>query len=256
MPVVLPPTKGTPLTQGDILDSLPFATANDDGNLSADKRAQYVMVVSRPCKALRDEHVIVAPVHESQIDLGRLTAKKGEAADAAPTETLERMRRVLAGIRDGGQFSDSFYLGPIEAGQNGGRRFAADLSALSTQRVPTTNARQQWVDERRVASLDQEFARDLHMRLLNTFARLGFDDHRWLSDEDLNVLITSGQQELNGATRAFLDAERAIQQQVADGKTPSGKQKEALESLRRKEGDVRDSLAPYLSEREARRVRA
>ena len=250
MPVVTPPVKGTPLTQGDILGAVPFATTTSDGKLSVDPNASYVLVVSRPCKALRDEQVAVAAVHPSKIDLGRIATKTATAEDGS--ETLDRMRRVLAGIRDGGQLTDSFYLGPIESGHNG--RFAADLSALSTQRVPTDGTRQAWVDEHRVASLDPEFSRDLHVRLFNVFARLGFDDHRWLSDADLDVIINAGQQEHNALQQKALEAESAIHKQEAAGRPVPEKQRSDLAAARAKAESALAALAPYLGER-ARRIK-
>jgi len=53
---------------------------------------------------------------------------------------------------------------------------------------------------RRTLTLHPDFARDLHMRVLGAFASLGFDDHSWLSTEDLRWLVTQGQTDIAAAT--------------------------------------------------------
>ena len=64
MPIVVRPSDGELLSQGDILRGLAFATTALDGTLTADVHAKYVMVVSRPCKAVRDPFVTGVPVHD------------------------------------------------------------------------------------------------------------------------------------------------------------------------------------------------
>lgn len=257
MPVVVCPSEVDPLCQGDILKELPFATTSADGKLQADAKARYVMVVSRPCKAIRDPFVIVAPIHESRLDFSQLreqVAKAGKEKEQKHV-TLDRTRRFLAGVRDGGQFNDSFYLGDLEAGS--GKRFAADLSALATVQVPTSReSRAAWVKKHRVWTLDIEFARDLHVRIFNTVARLGFDDHRWFSDPDLDILITDGEQEVAELQAALAEAQRAVQTKQAIGDTVP---KDMTEQVARREAalaEAKEQLAPYVEERERRKAPA
>ena len=253
MPVILQAPDSAPLTQGDILKGLPFATTSADGKLQADAKARYVVVVSRPCKALRDPFVVVAPVHESKLDLSQLRERMTSAGKGAGEQvSLDRARRFLAGVRDGGQFSDSFYLGDLEMGS--GKRFAADLSALSTMQVPTdAEIRSAWVKDHRIWRLDIEFARDLHVRLFNTIARLGFDDHGWFADPDLDIIITDGEKEVAQLQTALSDAQRAVQSRQANG---DNIQKDLSDQVTQKEiavADAKEQLAPYLAERERRK---
>ena len=248
MPIVVRPAEGDSLTQGDILRGLSFATATADDKLQADARARYLLIVSRPCKSLRDPFVIVAPVIESKLDLAQLRQQlegKGEKV------TLDRMRRFLAGIRDGVQHPDSFYLGDLEEGT--GKRFAADLSAFSTLQVPSDSTlRTTWINQHRIWRLDIEFARDLHLRVFNGVARLGFDDHAWFADPDLEIMITEGRKEVSVLQIAVADAERAVQTKEANNDTVSKKMLEEVESRRRDLKEAEDQLAPYLAERERR----
>lgn len=246
MPIVVRPTDGDALTQGDILQGLSFATATADDKLQADARARYLLVISRPCKSLRDAFVTVAPVVQSKLDLAELRHQlegKGEKV------TLDRMRRFLAGIRDGEQRPDSFYLGDLEAGSS--KRFAADLSTFSTLQVPSDGeGRAAWVKLHRVWRLDIEFARDLHVRVFNSVARLGFDDHAWFADPDLDVMITEGQKELAQLGISLADAQRAVQ--AKEGETVP---KPMLEQVAARERDVKEAqeqLAPYLAEKAKR----
>src|SRR5438270_576895 len=71
---------------------------------------------------------------------------------------------------------------------------------------------------RRADSLNHEFVRDLHLRIFGAFANLGFDDHSWLPDDDLNWLVQMGESELK-ASQAAESAELAIQAKCqAEGK--------------------------------------
>jgi len=131
MPIVVRCEDSDPLNQGDLLRGVAFPLAGADGKLKTDALAKFLLVVSRPCRAIRDETVVVAPVHESKLDLSQVRQKMAatRAGEAEPI-TLDRMRRFLGGVRDGGQLSDSFYLGNVEEGS--AKRFAADLGTLAT----------------------------------------------------------------------------------------------------------------------------
>jgi len=216
MPIVVLPRRGDPLNQGDILKGLVFPALGVDEKLTTATDAKYLMVVSRPCRAIREKFVVVAAVAVSRLDLSLVKAKMaGKSSDGEPP-SLDRMRRYLAGIRDGGQSSDDFYLGNLDSGSP--KRYAADLGALATIEVPLeSDARRVWIDDHRAWALDVEFARDLHARLFNSYARLGFDDHSWFADPDLEVLVTDGRLQVSAAETALAEAKRALQEKQAIG---------------------------------------
>lgn len=255
MPIAIPCDGTEPLAQGDLLSGVAFAMTSAEGKLTSDARAKYLLVVSRPCSALRDGKVVVAAVHESKLDLSKVRQQlAGPRSGDAERVTLDRMRRFLAGVRDGGQLTDSFYLGNIEPGSQ--RRYAADLGALSTILVPTSTpeARAQWVNTHRIWKMGQEFVRDLHVRLFNTFARLGFDDYQWFADPDLEILITDGEAELAELRTALAEAERAVQTKEANGDSIPKQLAENVEKRRVELEDANRQLKPYLDERARRRT--
>lgn len=249
MAIVVAPAEDSDLMQGDVLRDVPFLAVGIDGAPEVDRKGQYVLVLSRPCKALRDDVVVVAPVVPFPLELAEI-AKSG----SSPAGGLERMRRLLSGLRDGikvGDFSDALYLGAFEDGAT--RRFAAQLTTLCTARVPTESGeRKSWVNARRVGRLHVEFLRDLHTRLLLTFTRLGFDDYEWYSDADLDVMITAGEAEILHLRTELVASEQAVQhRQAADKPLP----KDQKDNVERKRGDVakaEKSLKPYLDERDRR----
>ncbi len=248
MPVVLRPDDGRPLSQGDILRKLSFAVTDAAGQSATDTKVAYLLVVSRPCNALRDAAVTVAPVVPFPVDLKALSEAKAEGP------SLDRMRRILAGIRDGGQFTDTFYLGPLDEDSN--KRFGAQLGTLSTVQVPLKpEDRQKWIQEHRVWRLEEEFVRDLHVRLTVTFTRLGFDDYAWFSDADLGVMITAGEAEIAALRAGLAEAEQAVQAKEALNQQVPDQQKKAVETKRAAVKAADYALRPYLEER-ARRVQS
>lgn len=250
MPIVLRPPEGDALTQGDILKGLSFAVATWDDKLQADLRAKYLLVISRPCKSLRDEFVVVAPVVQSKLDLSQARQHmegKGERV------TLDRMRRFLAGIRDGGQYTDSFYVGDLDEGSN--KRFAADLSSFSTLRVPKDGAaRLAWIKEHRVWRLDLEFARDLHVRIFNSVARLGFDDYSWFATPDLEIMITEGQKEISQRQLALAEAQGAVQNKEGAGDNVAAQLRAHIATRQNELREAEEELAPYLAEQARRQT--
>lgn len=248
MPIVVPAEPGSHLSQGDILRDVPIAVANLEGGTSANARVPFVLVVSRPCKALRDTTIVIAPVNVFKVDLAVL--------DKKPQGALDRTRRLLSGFRDGvtitPEFSDDFYLGTIEP--TSGVRYAAKLTLLASAMVPEAAAeRAQWVRARRVGRLEPDFRRDLHLRLSLTFARLGHDDFRWYSDADLELVINAGQTELQQLELELTSAKRAVLEREAAAQDVPGAMRT---DIAKREGGVqqaRDRLAPYLAERDVRR---
>lgn len=95
MAIVVAPAEDSDLMQGDVLRDVPFLAVGIDGAPEVDRKGQYVLVLSRPCKALRDDVVVVAPVVPFPLELAEI-AKSG----SSPAGGLERMRRLLSGLRD------------------------------------------------------------------------------------------------------------------------------------------------------------
>ncbi len=249
MPIVVRATGNANLTQGDVLKDVPFVVVGVDGKAAFDKQVQYVLVVSRPCKALRDDAIVVAPVVPYPVDFADVAKSSG-----TPVGGLERMRRFLAGLRDGlkgGDFSDALYLGAFEL--TGAKRFAAQLTTLSTASVPTgEEERCKWVAAHRVGRLDVDFLRDLHTRILLTFTRLGFDDDHWYSDADLGVMISAGEAEVNHVRGEFISAQQAIQNSEAAQKPQAQAQRDGVERKKKIVEEAEARLKPYLDERERR----
>lgn len=249
MPIVIQPATSSPLSQGDILEKVPFAMFKAD---EPDERAvvrngtPYVLVVSRPCKAIRSPAITVAPITKWPIKLTELD--NGQDL----TKLLDNTRRLLMRGRDGirgGDHSELFYLGPLKSGATA--RYCADLSTLSTVLIPEKEPeRTEWVTKRRVGRLATDFLRDLHLRLFFTYARLGFDDLAWLPDADLDLLIKNGEREIRyhrSQAERFKDANESLELWGQQGSRAELKKHEELAQ------SVESALKPYLEERERRR---
>src|SRR5689334_21148701 len=101
MPIVGLVEASAPLEQGDVLKGITvFETAGGD---PAGDNPEYVLVISRPCNAIRDGHVVVAPI--ASRDLGSNGIKEAD--------TLARIRSFFEGVRDGRHAPDRFYLGAL-----------------------------------------------------------------------------------------------------------------------------------------------
>lgn len=246
MPIVVPAPEGSELTQGDILKGIPFCVMGPDGSANVDPKATHVLVLSRPCKAIRDGGVVVAPVSPAPLDVSALNAD--------PSGGLDRLRRYFASVRDGsmrGEFSDSLYLGEIPPNKT--KRFACDLNTLGTILVPKEPAeRHQWVNERRVARMHEAFLRDLHTRLVLTFTRLGFDDYAWYSDADLSMMITAGEAEVAHCQLELSNARRAIETREAASAMVAAKMQEEVQRKQTNVDAAQRALRPYVEERERR----
>jgi hypothetical protein len=245
MPIVIRPDMGAPLSQGDILRKVTFALANKSGELVADSKATYALVMSRNCNAERDGVVTVAPILPFPVDLKALK----EARSDGPS--LDKMRRILAGVRDGGHYSDNFYVGPLE--DDGNKRFAAQLGTLCSIQVPTeTIEREKWLHDHRIWRLQEEFLHDLHTRMFLTFARLGFDDYAWFADVDLSIMITEGEAEVASIQAEVSAAEQAVQAREANNQEVAEAARKTVESKRKALQKAQDALKPYLEERKRR----
>lgn len=262
MPIVIPPQSGRPLDQGDILKGVKVAaTVAPTWKASFNIEADFVLVVSRPCKAVRAEKIIVAPITTFDLDLITLgqrlddgSKEKSKEREAPKRPSLDRLRRYLQGIRDGGDVTDSFYLGSLDPTKPG-RRYAADLSALFTILLPEGEdhaERRTWVQECRVARLDEAYIRDLHIRLHLTFGRLGFDDHAWYTERDLDDMILAGEAEVVEREKDLKDTQISTSAAEAKGDDAS---KRAGELKKKQDACdlAKTALRPYLDERARRK---
>lgn len=239
MPIIELVDADAPLTQGDILTGIRlFATA--DGWLSEGGEAvkagdKLCLVLSRPCVALHKERIVVAMI----------SPYKGNV----PTDvkSFDQLLAFLSATRDGTDSPDVFYLGeiPSQAG-----RHAARLDSLHTIQVPSdVAARASFLRERRIGRLSPDFARDLHLRLLRTFASLGFDDVAWLSDNDLEWVLKKGRSELAAAEVQLHEKDAASSQKSFEGGQFPASQ---VVDAQGKVDELKARLAPFEAEAERR----
>ena len=107
--------------------------------------------------------------------------------------------------------------------------------------------------DRRAWRLHDDFIRDLHVRLFNSFARFGFDDHEWFSDPDLDVMINTGEQEIAALQAAFSEAESSVQTREAGADKVAPPMRTTVAAKRDALVAAQKELQPYLDEREKRR---
>lgn len=188
MPILVSPRTGEPLGQGDVLKDVTLHTTDLDG--TAKSRQSRALVLSRRCAIEHAATVLVARVSEFKQPFYEELGKRAKS--------LDDVRRMYQALRDGESQPDRFYLGPIL----GSASLVVELNALFTIAVPTgAEERGDWLAAHRVAHLDREFVRDLHMRLFRSIATDGHDDYDWYSDRDLEVVVSLGEK--------FLSAEKA-----------------------------------------------
>jgi hypothetical protein len=247
MPIIETADADSPLTQGDVLQGATLAaTAKpyDRGELIQTAH-RYCLVISRPCVCAHKRYVVVAAV-----------AKYDSALPADFEKTIDNAIDWLTSARDGRDAPDRFYLGQIE-GQTG--RFCALLDSLHTIELPEAQAERQDVVRRtRIGRLSRDFANDLHVRIFASYSRLGFDDHRWMSDVDLGWLIGIGQAEIAKVNAARLDLKADYETKDSALTWRNPKEKEAIErqiaNLEKDLARLQDRLRPYESEQTSRRA--
>ena len=184
MPIVRPAISNSPLLQGDLLRGVTVVETGADGNAEMDD-PPFVLVLSRPCNALRAARVVVAAVRAR--DLGSDGIKDAK--------TLADIRDFFEGVRDGFSAPDRLYLGALTSDPS--KRFFAHLDSHHTIQLPKdVEARAAFVEKQRVFHLEDAFVRDLHLRIYNAFASLGFQDEAWLSDEDLSIVVAIARADL------------------------------------------------------------
>ncbi len=241
MPIIEVPETSLPLSQGDILEGIAlFVTRKSwesDGGVSQRTEHRHCLVVSRPCVAVHKPKVLVAAIEKYSND------------PPNDFESFEEACEFHTSIRDGTTAPDQFYIGQL-AGQAGS--FCARLDSLHTIQIPTDQVeRQTFVANRRIGRLSQDFARDLHLRILRAVASLGFDDFGWHSTPDLLTVVKFGQTDLANAEHKTKKLEAKLQTSEAQGaKHPS-----TIASLKKQVSEAKDQvnklkakLAPYEEE--------
>lgn len=192
MPILIQPQLDAPLEQGDLLAGVHVAVASE-GTAFLEGPC-LALVLSRNCNALRDPDIVVAKVQHKSFQEIKVT-------------TLDECRRFLARIRDGRDAPDQFYLGELPGSK---RRYVARLDSLHTIKLPAD--RQAFIAKHRTHRLDPAFLSDLHARIFAAFAPLGFDDHAWLSDDDLQLIISTGASEVASLRSELSAAEHELNQ--------------------------------------------
>lgn len=239
MPIIDPVNEALPLSQGDILRDVTLYSTEctlEDGPRSKASKARLCLVLSRPCVVGHKAAITVAEIQKYSMDLPR------------DVSTFDDMLDFLTAIRDGSESPDVFYLGHL-LGEEG--RFCARLELIHTLHVPTDESPHEFVSRHRVATLNTDFCRDLHLRIFRAYASLGFDDLRWLSDEDLNTLVTHGKSDIARALAEVAQHKATEAQQEMRGQQHKGK---ALAAAEQAVNSLQQRIQPYLDEAARRNV--
>jgi hypothetical protein len=237
MPIIERPGQSPHLSQGDILEGVRlFVTQGgwEEDGISVRCKSKLCMVLSRPCSLHHKRNIVVAAIDKY--------------LNSAPQDakSFREVRQFLTDMRDGVGSPDLFYLGQIPSKQG---RFAARLDSLHTIGIPDeADDVEQFIGAYRVGSLNEDFRRDLHLRLFTAFASLGFQDEQWLSEDDLAWLIKSGENETAADRLALSGAEMAAAKSKAEGKSLKKEQRDSLTRLGEKIDNLESELQPYRDE--------
>ena len=242
MPIIETPPQNPPLSQGDILESVRLhATANcwnENGGTASHTEHALCLCLSRPCNLAHKPNAIVAAV------------EKYKDAMPADIESFEDMHGFLTEMRDGGGTPDVFYLGHLP---NRDGRFCCRFDALFTIQLPPDGAtREAFVARSRIATLNPDFLRDLHLRLLRAFASLGFDDYRWFSDRDLELLVSKGKGDILKAEQKLQEAITAKLAKESQGEVVNQGQLKQIANLEKEVTGMREKVQPFDDELSAR----
>lgn len=228
MPIIQLAASDSPLTQGDILQGVNlFETRlSESGGDSEASKAELSLVLSRPCVAAHKQSVLVAELRNQSPSLPK------------EVESFEDALGFFTDTRDGLDTPDRFYLGTIPAYHG---RFFVMLDRIYT----VTYSDIESLLKRRVATLNPEFARDLHLRIFRSFASLGFDDVGWFATDDLKLLIQYGQSELAAFEKTVSDLKLKQGQQEFRGQQFKEKDLVRAEESHR---NLVEQLRPYEEE--------
>jgi hypothetical protein len=210
MAIIEPHSRGTPLSQGDILKGIRlFLTrkGTDAGDSTASEaKFGLCLVLSRQCVVEHKQSLIVAGVMKY-------------SDDVSPELTFQEVIDFLETARDGVNAPDQFYLGHLPDLPG---RYCARLDSLHTVELPPKpEDRQAFVDAHRIAQLNKDFVRDLHIRVHRAFANMGFEDYQWLSDVDLKLVVAKGYSEIRKVEE---DQQMARLTRESSGKPTDAKQ--------------------------------
>ncbi len=240
MPILKKPKDDDPLGQGDVLKGLRlYATGCDWTGLneSAERnaKAEFSMIISRPCALSHKQFFVVAA-----IDVVR-----GDVPDSV--KSFRDVRQFLTELREGHGQPDRFYLGQLPGAGKG--RYYAHLDSLHTIIKPTDEELKSFLRANRIATLDDAFRRDLHLKILACVANLGFDDYGWLSDQDLQWLVEAGNADLFRRRADLADAKTKLTEIQASGEAKNEKElKNRAANVINSEGEIREfeeELAKY-----------
>jgi hypothetical protein len=238
MPIVESAVMGDPLNQGDILRGLTLFITQVNGTSAAATKFPFCLVVSRPCVVAHKQQVVVVGV------------KAYSEGVPNAVDTFDKVVDFMTSARDGVTSPDVFYLGqlPGEAG-----RFCARFDSFHTIEVPAASAdRTSYVDKHRVATLNPEFQRALHSRLFGSFANMGFDDHAWPSDTDLEWIVTQGSADIKKLDGEVEQLKATKSSAVAAGKDLASGQVSQLANMEKKLATLQERVAPYEEEMKKR----
>jgi len=242
MPILIEVSDDAPLNQGDILTGISlFQTDSDwtkDGGDARQAKSPVCMVLSRPCAVLHKPQIIVAAVE----------CIKGETPKEA--NTFAKVMLFLEKLRDGFGSPDRFYLGQQIPSLADTGRFFARLDSLHSVRLPQADSLPDLLRSHRVATLAEDFRRDLHRRILSAFAAMGFNDYGWYSDQDLCWLIPLGKGELKELEGKIQKMRAEIAKNVSSGeeKRNTGIRVQ-VDKLSKKAEEISRELEEYEQER-------
>ena len=141
-------------------------------------------------------------------------------------------------LRDGLSRPDRFYLGQIPGEPAG--RYYAKFDSLHTIALPKPADAKALIPSHRIATLTNEFVRDLHTRIFGAFANLGFNDVRWYSDNDLQWLFNKGEHALELARASMSETKATKSQLEAAGPMKSSRRSGIENQITKHNRDVAD----------------
>ena len=227
MPIIESVHVDDPITQGDVLQNVPLhrTLIADSEPRSVQSKSPLCMVISRPCGIAHKDDLLVAEIEKYDQSVPKGVESFAEALDYLQTQ------------RDGTSSPDRFYLGEIP-GKDG--RYVARLDALFTLSVKDKANLLGF----RIAGLNPDFQRDLHLRVFSAIASLGFDDVDWLPTADLEFLKTIGEGEL-AKLKSLAAAERASKAKQDFGSNRFDEKE--LFKLDRSIESLQAAMEPYMS---------
>ena len=231
MAIIEPHIPGAPLSQGDIFKGVGLfftKTGADAGTHTAtDAKFSLCLVLSRQCVVEHKQSLVVAGVTKF-------------TEDVKPDLTFQESIDFFRTARDGIDAPDIFYLGHLPGLQG---RYCARLDSLHTVELPQKpEVRKAFIDDHRIARLNLDFVCDLHIRVHQAFANMGFEDYRWLSDEDLKLVVAKGDFEIKKVEQ---EQQMARLTRESAGKAADAKQ--ISNEQNRLEG-IKKQIEPYANE--------